>query len=50
VKLGNIKGNDYQVIEGLQRDEKLIISGIQNLRDGLPIIPENEETGNSEKK
>ncbi|MEI6445619.1 MAG: efflux RND transporter periplasmic adaptor subunit [Nostocales cyanobacterium ELA583] len=41
VKLGNIKGNDYQVIEGLQRDEKLIISGIQNLRDGLPIIPEN---------
>ncbi|MBE9250939.1 efflux RND transporter periplasmic adaptor subunit [Dolichospermum sp. LEGE 00240] len=41
VKLGNIKGNNYQVIEGLQRDEKLIISGIQNLRDGLPIIPEN---------
>jgi hypothetical protein len=41
VKLGNIKGNTYQVIEGLQRDEKLIISGIQNLRDGLPIIPEN---------
>jgi RND family efflux transporter MFP subunit len=41
VKLGNIKGNDYQVIAGLQQDEKLIISGIQNLRDGLPIIIEN---------
>jgi len=41
VKLGNIKGNDYQVISGLQQDEKLIISGIQNLRDGLPVIPEN---------
>ncbi|MDP5016846.1 MAG: efflux transporter periplasmic adaptor subunit, partial [Dolichospermum sp.] len=41
VKLGNIKGNDYQVISGLQKDEKLIISGVQNLRDGLPIIPEN---------
>ncbi|MBD2293291.1 efflux RND transporter periplasmic adaptor subunit [Anabaena sphaerica FACHB-251] len=41
VKLGNIKGNDYQVIEGLKADEKLIISGVQNLRDGLPIIPEN---------
>jgi RND family efflux transporter MFP subunit len=48
VKLGNIKGNDYQVIEGLQRDEKLIVSGVQNLRDGLPIIPENEEIGNGE--
>ena len=42
VKLGNIKGNDYQVIEGLQKDEKLIVSGVQNLRDGLPIIPENQ--------
>jgi multidrug efflux pump subunit AcrA (membrane-fusion protein) len=41
VKLGNIKGNDYQVISGLQKDEKLIVSGVQNLRDGLPIIPEN---------
>ncbi|MBD2420656.1 efflux RND transporter periplasmic adaptor subunit [Anabaena cylindrica FACHB-243] len=40
VKLGNIKGNDYQVIEGLKVDEKLIVSGIQNLRDGLPIMPE----------
>lgn len=40
VKLGNIKGNDYQVVEGLKTDEKLIVSGVQNLRDGLPIIPE----------
>jgi RND family efflux transporter MFP subunit len=46
VELGNIKGNNYQVIEGLQPNEKLIISGIQNLRDGVPIIPENEETEN----
>lgn len=41
VKLGNIKGNDYQVISGLKADEKLVISGVQNLRDGLPIISEN---------
>jgi RND family efflux transporter MFP subunit len=40
VKLGDIKGNTYQVIEGLKADEKLIISGVQNLRDGLPVIPE----------
>ncbi|WP_016952520.1 efflux RND transporter periplasmic adaptor subunit [Anabaena sp. PCC 7108] len=40
VKLGNIKGNDYQVIEGLKQDEQLIVSGVQNLRNGVPIIPE----------
>lgn len=40
VKLGDIKGNNYQVIAGLKADEKLITSGVQNLRDGLPIIPE----------
>jgi RND family efflux transporter MFP subunit len=48
VKLGNIKGNDYQVIEGLKEDEQLIVSGVQNLRDGLPISPENDEIGNRE--
>ncbi|MBK1989326.1 efflux RND transporter periplasmic adaptor subunit [Sphaerospermopsis aphanizomenoides BCCUSP55] len=41
VKLGDLKGNDYQIIEGLKADEKIIVSGVQNLRDGLPIIPEN---------
>jgi RND family efflux transporter MFP subunit len=41
VKLGNIKGNDYQVIEGVTANEKLIVSGVQNLRDGLPIVAEN---------
>jgi RND family efflux transporter MFP subunit len=40
VKLGNIKGNNYQVIEGLQPGEKIIVSGLLNLRDGLPITPE----------
>jgi RND family efflux transporter MFP subunit len=40
VKLGNIKGNNYQVIEGLQPEEKIIVSGLLNLRDGLPISPE----------
>ncbi|HLO86082.1 MAG TPA: efflux RND transporter periplasmic adaptor subunit [Nostocaceae cyanobacterium] len=41
VKLGEIKGNDYQVLEGLQPEEKVIISGVQNLRDGIPVIPES---------
>lgn len=41
VKLGNIKGNNYQVLEGLQPGEKIIISGLLNLRDGVPIVPES---------
>ncbi|AFZ27546.1 RND family efflux transporter, MFP subunit [Cylindrospermum stagnale PCC 7417] len=40
VKLGGITGNNYQVIEGLQPDEKIIVSGLLNLRDGVPIVPE----------
>jgi RND family efflux transporter MFP subunit len=41
VKLGQIQGNNVQVIEGLQPGEKIIVSGIQNLSDGVPIIPQS---------
>ncbi|MEH1857505.1 MAG: efflux RND transporter periplasmic adaptor subunit [Nostoc sp.] len=40
VKLGEIRGNNYQVIEGLQPEDKVIISGLLNLRDGVAIVPE----------
>ncbi|MEH2331538.1 efflux RND transporter periplasmic adaptor subunit [Nostoc sp.] len=40
VKLGEIKGNNYQVIQGLQPEDKVIISGLLNLRDGVAIVPE----------
>ncbi len=40
VKLGNIKGDNYQVLGGLQPQEKVIVSGLLNLRDGDLIIPE----------
>ncbi|MEH2424688.1 MAG: efflux RND transporter periplasmic adaptor subunit [Nostoc sp.] len=41
VKLGEIKGNNYQVIEGLQPEDQVIISGLLNLRDGVAIVPES---------
>ncbi|MBC6433363.1 efflux RND transporter periplasmic adaptor subunit [Nostoc sp. HG1] len=41
VKLGEIKNNNYQVIEGLQPEDKVIISGLLNLRDGVAIVPES---------
>ncbi len=40
VKLGEIKDKNYQVIEGLQPEDKVIISGLLNLRDGVAIVPE----------
>jgi multidrug efflux pump subunit AcrA (membrane-fusion protein) len=42
VKLGAIQKNNYQVLEGLQPGEKVIISGLQNLSDGAPILPESK--------
>jgi RND family efflux transporter MFP subunit len=40
VKLGQIQGNAYQVLEGLQPGEVMIVSGIQNLSDRVPIETE----------
>ncbi|BCX09889.1 MAG: hemolysin D [Fischerella sp.] len=42
VELGNISGNNYQVLEGLQPGERIIVSGLLNLRDGVPITPESQ--------
>lgn len=36
-----VQGDSYPVIKGLQPGEKLIVSGIQNLSDGVPIKPES---------
>lgn len=47
VKLGEIKGNNYQVIEGIQPGEKIVVSGILNLKDGAPIIPETSKESQS---
>ncbi|MBE9005435.1 efflux RND transporter periplasmic adaptor subunit [Fortiea sp. LEGE XX443] len=41
VKLGNIKRNYYQVLAGLQPEDEIIISGLLNVRDGVPIVPES---------
>jgi multidrug efflux pump subunit AcrA (membrane-fusion protein) len=41
VQLGDIRGNNYQVISGLQPNDTIITSGLLNLRDGVPIVPES---------
>ena len=40
VKLGNITDNSYQVLSGLEPGDKIVVSGIMNLRDGDRILPE----------
>ncbi|GAP99484.1 efflux RND transporter periplasmic adaptor subunit [Leptolyngbya sp. NIES-2104] len=41
LKLGAIEGNDYQVLDGLRAGERVIVSGVLALRDGMPITPES---------
>jgi RND family efflux transporter MFP subunit len=39
VQLGPIVGNDYVVLAGLAAGDRLIVSGIQKVRDGAPVDP-----------
>jgi RND family efflux transporter MFP subunit len=38
VQLGEIIGNEYVVQSGLQPGEQLIVSGLQKIRDGSPVM------------
>ncbi|MBF2047348.1 MAG: efflux RND transporter periplasmic adaptor subunit [Elainella sp. C42_A2020_010] len=40
VKLGNLQGNDYVVLEGLKPGDKIATTNILKLSDGAPIQPE----------
>jgi len=37
VTLGDIEGKNYQVKSGLKSDDQIVVSGVQNLMDGIPI-------------
>jgi RND family efflux transporter MFP subunit len=39
VSLGEPVGNNYPVLKGLSPDDKVIISGLQFLQDGVPVQP-----------
>jgi RND family efflux transporter MFP subunit len=40
VKVGEIVGNDYVVLEGIKDGDRVIVSGTQFLRDGVPVAPQ----------
>ncbi len=37
LELGEITGNDYAVLSGLKTGEQVVVSGGQNLADGMPV-------------
>ena len=39
VEVGEIIGNDYVLLGGLKPGEQLIVSGLQKIRDGAPVMP-----------
>ena len=39
IKVGDIVGNDYVVVEGIKPGDRVIVSGTQFLRDGAPVAP-----------
>lgn len=41
VNLGNIRNDHYQVLGGLEPEEKIVTSGLLNLKDGDLIVPES---------
>jgi RND family efflux transporter MFP subunit len=40
LKLGEIVGNDYVVLDGLAAGDRVIVSGTQMLGDGVPVQPQ----------
>ena len=48
VELGDIQGQSYQVISGLEQGDRLVTSGILNLADGTPLDPEGEAVSSQE--
>jgi RND family efflux transporter MFP subunit len=39
VRLGDLVGNDYIVLDGLKPGERVVTSGIQKLAEGVPVAP-----------
>jgi RND family efflux transporter MFP subunit len=40
LRVGEMVGNDYVVLDGIKPGDKVIVSGIQFLVDGAPVVPQ----------
>lgn len=41
IEVGDLVGNNYVVLSGIQPGDKIIVSGVQMLADGMPVIPQS---------
>jgi multidrug efflux pump subunit AcrA (membrane-fusion protein) len=45
LRLGDIVGNSYPVLEGLKPGDHVIVSGTQFLQDGAPVVEQMQGAG-----
>jgi RND family efflux transporter MFP subunit len=43
IQVGDLMGNDYVVLDGIQSGDRVIVSGVQMLADGMPVTIGNEQ-------
>lgn len=41
IEVGDLVGNDYSVLQGIKPGDKIIVSNVQMLADGMPVIPQS---------
>ncbi|MGH9570422.1 MAG: efflux RND transporter periplasmic adaptor subunit, partial [Candidatus Angelobacter sp.] len=41
IEVGDLVGNDYTVLSGIKPGDKIIVSNVQMLADGMPVIPQS---------
>lgn len=41
IEVGDLIGNDYVVLDGIKPGDKVIVSNVQMLVDGMPVIPQS---------
>jgi len=44
IRVGQVLGNDYAVLDGVKPGDRLIVSGAQALADGTPVVEAAQET------
>jgi len=41
IQVGDLIGNDYVVLDGIKAGDKIIVSNVQMLADGMPVVPQS---------
>jgi RND family efflux transporter MFP subunit len=41
IQVGDLVGNDYVVLDGIKPGDKIIVSNVQMLADGMPVLPQS---------